>query len=183
MDFDELLRKQRESDSDVDHRGRYPAVSAISVRRRDRPRTAGTCDVDQIGSHDFRVGTTLGIIIGRLRKGGTFLAWARVLHQPKAEVYNSNRTSPANASARVRHPKAGSLYRIEPGSKHGNRTVLHSEAVLMEPPKTAGDVRDVLADTMSQLHSRKMDVRIANSLAYISTPSCVLSKCPIWRGG
>jgi hypothetical protein len=55
------------------------------------------------------------------------------------------------------------------GSKHGSRTVLHSEAVLMEPPKTAGDVRDVLADTMSQVHSRKMDVRIANSLAYIST--------------
>jgi two-component sensor histidine kinase len=55
------------------------------------------------------------------------------------------------------------------GSKHGSRTVLHSGAVLMEPPKTAGDVRDVLANTMSQVHSRKMDVRIANSLAYIST--------------
>jgi two-component sensor histidine kinase len=54
------------------------------------------------------------------------------------------------------------------GSKHGSRTVLHSGTVLMEPPKTAG-VRDVLANTMSQVHSRKMDVRIANSLAYIST--------------
>ncbi len=46
---------------------------------------------------------------------------------------------------------------------------LHPDAVPMEPPKTAGDVRDLLANTMSQVHSRKMDVRIANSLAYIST--------------
>ena len=57
------------------------------------------------------------------------------------------------------------------GSKHGSRAVLplHRDAVPMEPPKTAGDVRDLLANTMSQVHSRKMDVRIANSLAYIST--------------
>lgn len=53
------------------------------------------------------------------------------------------------------------------GSKH--RAACFPDAVLMEPPKTAGDVRDVLANTMSQVHSRKMDVRIANSLAYIST--------------
>jgi hypothetical protein len=39
----------------------------------------------------------------------------------------------------------------------------------MEPPQTAGDVLKVLAITMSQVHSRKMDIRIANSLAYIST--------------
>ncbi len=57
------------------------------------------------------------------------------------------------------------------GSKHGSRAVLplHPDAVPMEPPKTACDVRDLLANTMSQVHSRKMNVRIANSLAYIST--------------
>jgi hypothetical protein len=57
------------------------------------------------------------------------------------------------------------------GSKHGSRPVLplHSEGVSMQPPRSAGDVRDVLANTMSQVHARKMDVRIANSLAYIST--------------
>lgn len=54
-------------------------------------------------------------------------------------------------------------------SKHGSTAVLHPDAALMDPPKTAGDFRNVLANTMSQVHSRKMDVRIANSLAYIST--------------
>jgi hypothetical protein len=57
------------------------------------------------------------------------------------------------------------------GAKHGGRSALplHTDAVPIEPPKTAGDIRNVLANTMSQVHSRKMDVRIANSLAYIST--------------
>ncbi len=45
----------------------------------------------------------------------------------------------------------------------------HSEAVSIEPPKSARYVRDVLANAMSQIQSRNMDVRIANSLAYIST--------------
>jgi hypothetical protein len=56
------------------------------------------------------------------------------------------------------------------GAKHGNRAILplHPDAASIEPPKTAGDVRDVLANTMSQVHSRNMDVRIANSLAYLS---------------
>jgi hypothetical protein len=36
------------------------------------------------------------------------------------------------------------------GSKHGGRAVLplHPDAIPMKPPKTAGDVRDVLANTM-----------------------------------
>jgi hypothetical protein len=56
------------------------------------------------------------------------------------------------------------------GAKHGNRASLplRPDSVSIEPPKTAGDVRDLLADTMSQVHSRNMDVRIANSLAYLS---------------
>jgi hypothetical protein len=56
------------------------------------------------------------------------------------------------------------------GAKRGSRAILRlqPDPVSMEPPKTACDVRDVLANTMSQVHSRKMDVRIANSLAYLS---------------
>jgi len=57
------------------------------------------------------------------------------------------------------------------GAKRGNRAILrlHPDPVSMEPPKNACDVRDILANTMSQVHSDKMDVRIANSLAYLST--------------
>jgi len=57
------------------------------------------------------------------------------------------------------------------GAQHGSRPVLpgHSEAVSIELPKSAGDVRDVLANAMSQVQSRNMAVKIANSLAYIST--------------
>jgi hypothetical protein len=39
----------------------------------------------------------------------------------------------------------------------------------MEPPKTAGDVRDALANTMAQVHARKMDTKTANALAYVAT--------------
>src|ERR1700704_3782356 len=48
------------------------------------------------------------------------------------------------------------------GAKHGNRATLplRADAAPIDPPKTAGDVRDVLANTMAQVHSRSMDVRI-----------------------
>jgi hypothetical protein len=39
----------------------------------------------------------------------------------------------------------------------------------MEPPKTACDVRDALANTMAQVHTRRMDARTANALAYVAT--------------
>ena len=39
----------------------------------------------------------------------------------------------------------------------------------MEPPKTASDVRDALANTMAQVHARKMDTRTANALACLAT--------------
>ena len=57
------------------------------------------------------------------------------------------------------------------GSKHGRGAVLPSQpnAAPIEPPKTAGDVRDALANTMAQVHSRKMDTRTANALAYVAT--------------
>jgi hypothetical protein len=57
------------------------------------------------------------------------------------------------------------------GSKHGRTAALspQSDAAPMEPPKTAGDVRDALANTMTQVHDRKMDTRTANALAYVAT--------------
>jgi hypothetical protein len=57
------------------------------------------------------------------------------------------------------------------GSKHGRRAGQppHSDAVPMKPPKTAGEVRDALANTMAQVHNRKMDTRTATTLAYLAT--------------
>jgi hypothetical protein len=57
------------------------------------------------------------------------------------------------------------------GSKHGRRTTLAPSpaAALMEPPKTAGDVRDALANTMAEVHARKIDTKTANALAYVAT--------------
>lgn len=39
----------------------------------------------------------------------------------------------------------------------------------MMPPKTAGDVRDALANTMAQVHARQIDTKTANALAYLAT--------------
>jgi hypothetical protein len=57
------------------------------------------------------------------------------------------------------------------GSKHGRKSALSSQpdAAPMEPPKTAGDVRDALANTMAQVHAHKMDTRVANAVAYVAT--------------
>jgi hypothetical protein len=57
------------------------------------------------------------------------------------------------------------------GSMHGRRAALpsQSDGAPMEPPKTAGDVRDALARTMAQVHDHKMDTRTANALAYVAT--------------
>ncbi len=38
----------------------------------------------------------------------------------------------------------------------------------MEPPKTAGEVRDARANTMAQVHARQMDARTATTLAYLA---------------
>ena len=38
----------------------------------------------------------------------------------------------------------------------------------MEPPKTTGEVRDALANTMAQVHARQIDARTANTLAYLA---------------
>src|SRR5260370_20726259 len=58
------------------------------------------------------------------------------------------------------------------GSKHGRRATLSSSqpaAAPMMPPKTAGDVRDALANTMAQVHARQIDTKTANALAYLAT--------------
>ncbi|MFZ0322175.1 MAG: hypothetical protein WAL56_23815 [Candidatus Sulfotelmatobacter sp.] len=57
------------------------------------------------------------------------------------------------------------------GSKHGRRAAHQPdlEAAPMEPPKTAGDIRDVLGNAMAQVHSRTMDTRTASTLAYLAT--------------
>jgi|HubBroStandDraft_2_1064218.scaffolds.fasta_scaffold55694_2 hypothetical protein len=57
------------------------------------------------------------------------------------------------------------------GSKHGHTKAYPSQAdaVPMEPPKTAGAVRDTLAVTMAQVQARQMDARTANTLAYLAT--------------
>jgi hypothetical protein len=43
------------------------------------------------------------------------------------------------------------------------------DAATMDPPKTAGDVRDALAKTMAHVHAGTMDTRTANALAYVAT--------------
>jgi|SRR5579859_310977 len=57
------------------------------------------------------------------------------------------------------------------GSKHGRRAAAEPQpdATPMEPPKSAGDVRDALANAMAQVHGRKMDAKTANALAYLGT--------------
>jgi hypothetical protein len=57
------------------------------------------------------------------------------------------------------------------GSKHGRKSALSSQpdAAPMEPPKTARDVRDALANTMAQVQAHKMDTRVANAMAYVAT--------------
>ena len=55
------------------------------------------------------------------------------------------------------------------GSKHGRRAALppQPDEAPMDPPKTASDVRDALANIMAQVHARKMDAKTANALAYL----------------
>jgi hypothetical protein len=57
------------------------------------------------------------------------------------------------------------------GSKHGRRTASPPppNAEPMEPPKTVGEVRDVLAKTIAQVHARQLDTRTASTLAYLAT--------------
>jgi hypothetical protein len=48
------------------------------------------------------------------------------------------------------------------GSRHGRRAAHppHSDVAPMEPPKTTGEVRDALANTMAQVHARHCCERV-----------------------
>jgi hypothetical protein len=63
------------------------------------------------------------------------------------------------------------------GAKHGRRAVLPIDPREATPesqkpadiPKTAEQVRDVLAETMVQIRERKVDTKTANALAYVAS--------------
>jgi hypothetical protein len=63
------------------------------------------------------------------------------------------------------------------GAKHGRKAVLPINAQgptvesekAVDIPKTANQVRDVLAETIVQIRGRKVDTRTANALAYVAT--------------
>jgi hypothetical protein len=62
------------------------------------------------------------------------------------------------------------------GAKHGRKAALiDPQEPTLEPgkaadtPKTANQVRDVLAETIVQIRGRKVDTRTANALAYVAT--------------
>jgi|SRR5712692_5074877 len=58
------------------------------------------------------------------------------------------------------------------GAKHGHMAALPSDLnapTTLEDPKTADQVRNVLAETITQVRRRKLDTRTANALAYVAT--------------
>ena len=57
------------------------------------------------------------------------------------------------------------------GSRHGRKAVLppDTDAPPMEPPKTAGDVRDAIAQVMSDVRSCRLDTKIASTLGYLAS--------------
>src|SRR3974390_2111069 len=67
------------------------------------------------------------------------------------------------------HSDRGRASRL--GSNHGRKAGFASpaDATPMQPPKTAGDVRDALANAMSEVYARQMDAKTANALAYLGT--------------
>ena len=58
----------------------------------------------------------------------------------------------------------------ELGSKGGRRRAMYSATDLREfAPKTAADLRDLLAESIIEIRSGKLDPKIANALGYIGT--------------
>jgi hypothetical protein len=58
------------------------------------------------------------------------------------------------------------------GAKHGRMAALPADfnaPTTLEDPKTADQVRNVLAETITQVRRRRMDTRTANALAYVAT--------------
>lgn len=50
-----------------------------------------------------------------------------------------------------------------------NLGTLAAERHALEPPRTATDVRNALAETMAQVHGGQLDPRTANTLAYVGS--------------
>jgi len=59
----------------------------------------------------------------------------------------------------------------EIGSKGGRRRAVYSPDNLkhFEPPKTAADLRDLLAQSITEIRSGKLDPKLANSISYLGT--------------
>src|SRR5438045_7585786 len=61
------------------------------------------------------------------------------------------------------------------GARHAQRPLLPTDlnAPPLQPPKTANDVRDALAETMVAIQSRArvhgMDAKLANTMAYVGS--------------
>ena len=59
----------------------------------------------------------------------------------------------------------------ELGSKGGRRRTVFSPENLkeLEPPKTIGDLRDLLAQSIVDVRAGKLDPKLANSISYLGT--------------
>jgi len=59
----------------------------------------------------------------------------------------------------------------ELGSKGGRRRVIYSLDGLKDfaPPKTAADLRDLIAESIIEIRTGKLDPKMANSISYLGT--------------
>src|SRR5271157_4063888 len=70
---------------------------------------------------------------------------------------------------RALHSEAGKA--AELGSKGGRRRTVFSPENLkeLEPPKTVGDLRNLLAQSIVEVRAGKLDPKLANSISYLGT--------------
>ena len=73
-------------------------------------------------------------------------------------------TDNANCSLHAQPGRAAEL-----GSKGGRRRAIHNSGDLREfaAPKTAADLRELLAESIVEIRAGKLDPRIANALGYL----------------
>ena len=56
------------------------------------------------------------------------------------------------------------------GSKGGRRRTVYGPTLKeFEPPKTAAELRDILAQSIIEIRNRKLDPKLANSISYLGT--------------
>jgi hypothetical protein len=80
---------------------------------------------------------------------------------------------PCNAAA-IRNAKRCVMHSgraAELGSKGGRRQAIYNPANLEEfpPPKTAADLRDLLAQSIVEIRNGKLDPKLANSISYLGS--------------